>query len=51
MNSYSQKSVEEILEMELRALLKDDYFGRLSFNDKVDIIMSLFKCFDQYVSK
>ena len=51
MNSYLQKSVEESLELELKALLNADYFERLSFNDKVDIIMSLFKCFDQYVSK
>ena len=51
MNSYNQKSVEESLELEIRALLNNDYFDRLSFNDKVDIIVSLFKCFDQYVSK
>lgn len=51
MNSYLQKSVEESLELELRALLSADYFDRLSFDDKVDIITSLFKCFDQYVSK
>ena len=51
MNSYLQKSVEERLEQELRALLSAEYFDRLSFDERVDIITSLFKCFDQYVSK
>lgn len=51
MNSYNQKSVEESLELELRALLSADYFDRLSFEDRVDIMMSLIKCFEQYVSK
>lgn len=41
MNSYLQKSVEESLKIELRALLNADYFDRLSLNDRVDIIMSL----------
>jgi len=51
MNSYLQKSVNERLEVELRALLNADYFDRLSFDERVDIITSLFKCFAQYVSK
>lgn len=51
MNSYLQKSVEEYLEVEIRALLNADYFDRLSFDERVDIITSLFKCFEQYVSK
>ena len=51
MNSYNQKSVEESLELELRALLNNDYFDRLSFKDRVDIMMALFKCFEKYVSK
>ena len=51
MNSYNQKSVEESLELELRALLNADYFDRLSFEDRVDIIASLFKCVEQYLSK
>lgn len=51
MNSYLQKSVEESLELELKALLNNDYFDRLSFDERVDIITSLFKCFEQYVSK
>ena len=51
MNSYLQKSVEESLESELRALLNAEYFDRLSLNDRVDIITSLFKCVAQYVSK
>ena len=51
MISYNQKSVEENLELELRALLSAEYFDRLSFKDRVDIMMSLFKCFEQYVSK
>ena len=41
MNSHLQKSVEERLELELRALLSAEYFDKLSFNDRVDIIMSL----------
>ena len=51
MSSHLQKSVEESLELELRALLNNDYFDRLSFDERVDIIASLFKCVDQYVSK
>ena len=51
MNSYLQKSVEERLELELRALLSAEYFDRLSLSDRVDIITSLFKCVEQYVSK
>ena len=51
MSSYNQKSVDESLELEIRALLNNDYFDRLSFNERVDIIMSLFKCIEQYVSK
>lgn len=51
MKSYNQKSVEESLELELRALLNAEYFDRLSFDDRVDIIASLFKCVGQYVSK
>ena len=51
MNSYNQKSVEERLELELKALLNTDYFDRLSFDERVDIITSLFDCFVQYVSK
>lgn len=51
MDSYNQKSVEESLELELRALLNAKYFDRLSFDDRIDIITSLFKCFAQYVSK
>ena len=51
MNSYLQKSVEESLELELRALLNAEYFDRLSLNDRVDIITSLFKCVEQYLGK
>ena len=45
MNSYLQKSVEERLELELRALLSAGYFDGLSYEDRVDIIMSLFDYF------
>ena len=41
MNSYLQKSVEESLERLLRSLLNSDYFDKLSYDDRVDIIMSL----------
>ena len=51
MNSYNQKSVEERLELELRAFLSAEYFDELSLEDRVDIITSLFKCFEQYVCK
>ena len=51
MNSYLQKSVEERLELELRAFLSAEYFDELSLEDRVDIIMSLYKCIAQYVSK
>lgn len=51
MKSYNQKSVDESLELELRALLQAEYFDRLSLRDRVDIIASLFKCVEQYVSK
>lgn len=47
MNSYLQKSVEERLELELRALLSAEYFDELSHEDRVDIIMSLFKYFNK----
>ena len=42
MKSNLQKSVDESLELELRALLKAEYFDKLSLSDRVDIIMSLF---------
>lgn len=42
MNSNLQKSVEESLERLLRSLLSSDYFGKLSCDDRVNIIMSLF---------
>ena len=45
MNSYNQKSVEERLELELRAFLSAEYFDELSYEDRVDIIMSLFDYF------
>ena len=45
MNSYNQKSVEERLELELRALLSAEYFDELSYEDRVDIIISLFEYF------
>lgn len=51
MNSYNQKSVEERLELELRALLSAEYFDELSFEDRVDILISLFECLEKYVSK
>ena len=51
MNSYNQKSIEEQLELELRAFLSEKYFDKLSLDDRVDIVTSLFKCFEQYVSK
>lgn len=51
MNSYNHTSVKESLELELRALLSAEYFDRLSFEERVDIITSLFQCFEQYVSK
>ena len=41
MNSHLQKSVEESLERLLRTLLNSEYFDRLSFEEKIDIIMSL----------
>ena len=47
MNSYNQKSVEERLELELRALLSSEYFDELSYDDRVDIIMSLFDYFSR----
>ena len=47
MNSYLQKSVEERLELELRALLSAEYFDELSYEDRVDIIMSLFDYFNE----
>lgn len=47
MNSNLQKSVEEGLELMLRALLSADYYDRLSFDDRVDIIMSLFDYFNK----
>lgn len=45
MDSYLKKSVEERMELELRALLSAEYFDELSFDDRVDIIMSLFQYF------
>ena len=45
MSSYNQKSVEERFELELRALLSAEYFDELSFEDRVDIIISLFDYF------
>lgn len=47
MNSYNEKSVEERLELELRALLSAEYFDELSYLDRVDIIMSLFNYFSK----
>lgn len=41
MNSHLQKSVEESLERLLKDLLNSEYFDKLSFEDRVDIIMSL----------
>ena len=45
MSSYNQKSVEERFELELRALLSAEYFDELSYEDRVDIIISLFEYF------
>mgnify|MGYP003422289737 len=45
MSSYNQKSVEERFELELRALLSAEYFDELSYEDRVDIIISLFDYF------
>lgn len=45
MNSYNQKSVNERFELELRALLSAEYFDELSYEDRVDIIISLFEYF------
>ena len=42
MNSNLQKSVEESLERLLRSLLSSEYFDKLSCDDRVNIIMSLF---------
>lgn len=47
MNSYNQKSVEKRLELELRALLSAEYFDELSYEDRVDIILSLFDYFNK----
>ena len=47
MNSYLQKSVNERFELELRALLSAEYFDELSYDDRVDIIMSLFDYFNK----
>ena len=47
MNSYNQKSVEERFELELRALLSAEYFDELSYEDRVDIILSLFDYFNK----
>ena len=47
MSSYNQKSVEERLELELKALLSAEYFDELSYEDRVDIIMSLFNYFSR----
>lgn len=51
MNSNLQKSVEESLERLLRTLLNSEYFDRLSFDDRVDIIMSLIEYISTIVSK
>ena len=45
MNSYTQKSIEERFELELKALLSAEYFDELSYEDRVDIITSLFVYF------
>lgn len=45
MKSYNLKSVEERFELELRALLSAEYFDELSYDDRVDIILSLFDYF------
>lgn len=45
MSSYNQKSVEERFELELRALLSAEYFDELSYEDRVDVIISLFEYF------
>ena len=45
MNSYLNKSVGERFELELRALLSAEYFDELSYEDRVDIIISLFEYF------
>ena len=42
MNSNLQKSVEESLERLFRTLLSSDYFDKLSCDERVDIMMSLF---------
>ena len=42
MNSNLQKSIEESLERLLRALRNADYFDKLSYEDKVDVLMGLF---------
>ena len=47
MNSYLNKSVEERFELELRALLSAEYFDELSYDDRVDIILSLFDYFNK----
>lgn len=47
MNSYLQKSVEERFELELKALLSAEYFDELSYDDRVDIILSLFNYFNK----
>lgn len=47
MNSYLQKSVEERIELELKALLSAEYYDELSYDDRVDIIMSLFNYFNK----
>ena len=47
MYSYNEKSVEERLELALMALLSAEYFDELSYEDRVDIIMSLFDYFNK----
>ena len=47
MNSYNQKSFDERLELELRALISAEYYDELSYEDRVDIIMSLFDYFSK----
>ena len=45
MSNYTQKSVKERFELELRALLSAEYFDRLPLEDRVDIIIAFFVYF------
>ena len=51
MNSNLQKSVEESVEHLLRTLLNSEYFDKLSFDDRVNVIMSLIDYISTIVSK